>query len=140
VDITKNDTPSDFRVGVFGNRGAWDVTNQASQAEAFFHRLLRVVEPPFARDQWTHVVITWDGVNSARPGRARLYFNGAYQGATGVIRERFTWDIAKARVRLGTGHYVGLVDDIAFFNRPLTPDEIGVLYGLEGGVVALRGR
>jgi hypothetical protein len=140
IDFTKNDTPSDFRLGLFGNRGAWDVTNQAGQAEAFFWRLLKVVEPPFARDRWTHLAITWDGVNSPPGARARLYFDGVYQGATGLIHEPFTWEVGQAMIRLGTGHYVGLMDDLAVFNRPLTPAEIGVLHGLDRGVADLHGR
>ena len=137
IDFTKNDTPSDFRLGVFGNQSVWDVTNRRGESEQFFWRLVKVAEPPFARDQWTHVVITWDGVNSTDRGRGRLYFNADYRGATGAIREPFTWDVAAARIRLGTGHFVGSFDDIAFFDRPLTAEEIRVLYGLERGVAEL---
>jgi hypothetical protein len=138
VDFTKNDTPSDFRLGVFGDRSAWDVTNRASQSQEFFWRLAKVAEPPFAKDQWTHVVVTWDGINSSQNGRARLYFNGEYQGASGIIREHFTWDVAQAAIRLGMGHFVGLFDDLAMFNRPLTHEEIRVLYALERGVAELH--
>jgi hypothetical protein len=137
IDFTKNDTPSDFRLGVFGNQTEWDVTNQRAKSAEFFWRLAKVTEPPFAKDRWTHVVVTWDGLNSSQQGRARLYFNAGYQGATGVIRERFTWDITQAAIRLGMGHFVGLFDDIAMFNRPLTPEEIRVLYSLERGVAEL---
>jgi hypothetical protein len=138
IDFTKNDRPSDFRLGVFGNRSEWDVANQASQSREFYWRLAKVAEPPFAKGQWTHVVVSWDGLNSGENGRARLYFNGQYQGATGIIGERFTWDVAKTNIRLGTGHYVGLFDDIACFNRSLSAQEVGVLYGLQGGVADLR--
>lgn len=137
VDFTKNDTPSDFRLGVFGNRQAWDVKNRRAESQEFFWRLLKVEEPPFAKDRWTHVAIIWDGLNNTQNGRARLYFNAAYQGATGVIREPFTWDATQATIRLGTGHFVGLFDDIAFFNRALTAEEIALLYGLERGVAEL---
>jgi hypothetical protein len=137
VDFTKNDTPSDFRLGVFGDRSEWDVKNTQALSQEFFWRLAKVAEPPFAKDQWIHIVVTWDGLNNTQNGRARLYFNAGYQGATGVIRERFTWDITRAGIRLGMGHFVGLMDDIAFFNRPLTPEEIGVLYGLKQGVAEL---
>lgn len=137
IDFTKNDSPPDFRLGVFGDRSEWDVKNQQAQSSEFFWRLAKVAEPPFAKDQWTHVVITWDGLNNTQHGRARLYFNASYQGATGIIRERFTWDVAGAGIRLGLGHFVGLVDDIAFFNRPLTLEEIRVLYGLNQGVTEL---
>lgn len=137
IDFTKNDTPSDFRLGVFGNQNEWDITNQKANSSEFFWRLAKVAEPPFAKGRWTHVVVTWDGLNNTQQGRARLYFNAEYQGATGVIRERFTWDVAKAAIRLGMGHFVGLFDDLAMFNRPLTPEEIRLLYGLERGAAEL---
>jgi hypothetical protein len=138
IDFTKNDTPSDLRLGVFGNQSEWDVANQRAQSREFYWRLAKVAEPPFANDQWTHVVVTWDGINNTQSGRARLYFNTEYQGATGVIRERFTWDVANAGIRLGMGHFVGLMDDIAIFNRALSPEEIRALYELERGVAELH--
>jgi hypothetical protein len=138
IDFTKNDTPSDFRLGVFGNQSEWDASDRRGQSQEFFWRLAKVAEPPFAHSQWTHVAVTWDGVNNTQSGRARLYFNADYQGATGIIRERFSWDVANAGIRLGMGHFVGLMDDIAIFNRPLTPEEIRVLYSLERGVAELH--
>ena len=138
IDFTKNDTPSDFRLGVFGNHSEWDPSGQRAQTREFYWRLAKIAEPTFAKDQWTHVVVAWDGINNTQSGRARLYFNAEYQGATGVIREQFTWDVANAGIRLGMGHFVGLVDDIAIFNRPLTPEEIRALYRLERGVAELH--
>ena len=138
IDFTKNDTPSDLRLGVFGDRGEWDVTGQVAQSREFYWRLAKVAEPPFAKDRWTHVAVTWDGLNDTQGGRARLYFNAEYQGATGVIRERFSWDVAGAGVRLGMGHFVGLIDDIALFNRSLAREEIRALYELERGVAELH--
>jgi len=138
VDFTKNDTPSDFRLGVFGDRDEWDVKQTRSDSQEFYWRLLKVAEPPFARGRWTHVAVTWDGLNDSRGGRARLYFDGVDRAATGVIRERFSWDVAQARIRLGTGRYVGLMDDLAFFDRPLSADEMGALHALERGVAELH--
>jgi hypothetical protein len=130
LDFTKNDTPSDFRLGVFGENAAWDPTGKEGDSQEFYWRLLKVAEPPFARDRWTHVAVTW-------ADRARLYLDGAYVGAGGRIHERFVWDVANARIRLGTGKYVGLMDDLAFFDRPLTADEVRELHGLERGVASL---
>jgi hypothetical protein len=138
VDFTKNDTPSDFRLGVFGDASEWDPDNKEGGGERFFWRLVKMAEPPFARGRWTHVVVTWDGLNDTQSGRARLYFDSVYQGSTGRIAERFSWDVGNAYIRLGTGRYVGLFDDLAFFNRALTPDEIRLLNGLRGGVADLR--
>ncbi len=138
VDFTKNDKPSDMRLGFFGNQTEWDVIDRRGDNIEFFWRLAKVAEPPFTKGQWTQIAITWDGVNTPAGGRARLYLNGSYQGATSRISENFTWDVANASIRLGIGHFVGLMDDIAFFNRPLTPEEIGLLYGLERGVAELH--
>lgn len=140
VDFTKNDTPPDFRLGCFGNQSEWDVTDQRGRSEEFLNRLARVAEPPFVKGQWTHVAITWSGLNTSQPDRARLYFNAESRGATSRVAEQFTWDVEKTCIRLGTGHYVGLFDDIAFFNRPLSPDEVRALYELHGGVSTLHGR
>lgn len=138
IDFTKNDVPSDFRLGVFGDRATWDPTNMQAFSKEFYWRLAKVTEPPFAKDRWTHVVVTWDGINSSQNGRARLYFDTEYQEASGIIREKFNWEIDKATIRLGTGPFVGLIDDLALFNRALTHDEIRALYALEQGVVELH--
>jgi hypothetical protein len=86
------------------------------------------------------VAITWDGLNTSQSGRARLYLNAEYRGATSRVGERFTWDVDKANIRLGTGNYVGLLDDLAFFNRPLSADEVHALFALKRGVAELRTR
>jgi hypothetical protein len=83
--------------------------------------------------------VTWDGVNNTKEGRARLYLNGEFQGASSIIREPFTWDVAKTQLNLGIG-YVGLVDDIAAFNKALSAEEVRFLYGLDKGVAELYDR
>jgi hypothetical protein len=137
IDFTKNDTPSDFRLGVFGDRNTWDPSNTQAFSKEFYWRLAKVTEPPFAKDRWTHVVVTWDGINNSESGRARLYFDAEYQEASGIIREKFNWDVSKATVRLGTGPFVGLIDDLALFNRALTSEEIRALFELERGIAEL---
>lgn len=133
VDITKNDVPPDFRVGVLGDEKVWDVNKKQGGGEEFFWHLLKISEPPFRKDKWTHVVITWQ-LNGSDIGRAKLYFDGEYRGQSGPIREPLRWNISKVTMRLGTGHYVGLMDDIALFNRALTTDEVKALYNLKEGV------
>jgi hypothetical protein len=139
IDFTKNDTPPDFRLGVFGDQSVWDPRNLHNLGEDFFFRLLRVTEPPFAAGAWTHVVVTWDGINSTQTGRAVLFLNGVRQGKTAAISERFDWNISSATIRLGTGPYVGLLDDLAMFNRPLSEEEVNALGVAEGGISDLFG-
>ena len=137
VDFTKNDTPSDFRLGIFGDQKVWDKKNLKGASEEFFWRLLKVVKPPFSNDKWTHVVVSWDDINTDRIARGKLYFNGELQGETGAITEPFVWDLTEASIRLGTGPFVGMFDEIAAFNRALTDEEIKTLYELQHGVADL---
>ncbi len=138
IDFTKNDTPSDFRVGIFGDQKVWDKKNKKEYSEEFFWRLLKIARPPFSRDKWTHVVISWENLNTEQAGRGKLYFDGKFQGETGGIREPFVWNLSEATIRLGTGPYIGIIDDIAIFNRSLTNEEVQSLYELEGGVSGLH--
>lgn len=138
IDITKNDSPPDLRMGVFGDQPVWDVKNRKGDGEEFFWRLHKVAEPPLGKGKWTHVVITWDGVNDSKQGRAKLYLNGEYKGSSSVIREPFSWDVTKTNIRLGTGNFIGIFDDIAAFNRALSQEEVGFLYELRQGVEELR--
>ena len=48
----------------------------------------------------------------------------------------FTWDVSKATIRLGLG-YVGLLDELAIFNRTLSTDEVQSLYELPTGLSGL---
>lgn len=139
IDITKNDVPPDLRLGVLGDERVWDVNKRQGAAEEFFWHLLKISNPPFEKDKWTHVVITWE-LNGTDIGRAKLYFNGDYAGQSGPIREPFLWDTSKVTMRLGTGKYVGLMDDISLFNKALTAAEIKTLYNLKNGAAELHAK
>ena len=137
IDITKNDVPPDLRLGVLGDERVWDVNKRQGAAEEFFWHLLKISNPPFEKGKWTHIVATWE-LNGSDTGRAKLYFNGEYAGQSGPIREPFLWDTSKVTMRLGTGNYIGLMDDISLFNKALTADEIRILYNLKNGVAELH--
>ncbi len=129
IDFTKNDEPPDFRLGIFGNQVEWDPDGQGGQAEAFFFRLHKVALPPFSEADWTHVVVTWESINDTeQAGRGRLYLNGIYQGATGFIPEKLTWDIQQTAIRLGMGPFVGSLDELAMFDRALNAEEVNELF------------
>ena len=49
VDITKNDVPPDFRMGVLGDERVWDVKKLQGAAEEFFWHLLKISNPPFRK-------------------------------------------------------------------------------------------
>lgn len=138
VDFTKDDTPPHFRMGVFPDLSVWNPDNLKREAiPESAQPIVRVKESHFDRDKWTHVVMTFSHFNSeGTNGTARLYINGELQGTVKDRRQVFTWDLSKVTIRVGLG-YVGLLDELAVFNRSLNADEIQRLYKLPDGLGAL---
>jgi len=136
VDFTK-ENPRQFRLGVFGDLAAWNPDEQPpDDFPAFAQRLIVSKAPPFSREAWTHIVITYSGLGSGA-GRARLYLDGVpLPEVREDIPEPFTWD-SPGSVRLGLS-YVGLYDELALFDRALTSEEVTALHALEGGVADLH--
>lgn len=136
VDFSK-DPPRDFRLGVFGDLEVWNPQKiSPNDNPDFNNRLVAVTNPPFERGDWTHIVITYSGLNSLAGGRASLFLDGEYRGAAQGILEPFTWDLSASTIRLGI-NYVGLFDELAVFDRALSDEEVQTLHQLEGGVAAL---
>jgi hypothetical protein len=124
VDFTRDDKPRHFRLGVFGALNVWNPRNLPPDKNEFFlKRLVVVNRPPFARGRWTHVAVTFAGLGGN--GTAKLYLDGKVQGSASTA-EPFSWDLSRGAIRLGV-NYVGLMDDIAVFARPLTDREIATI-------------
>ena len=137
VDFTR-DTPRQFRLGIFGDLDVWNPENLSANDFPFFlERVIAVDGPPFAKGEWTHVVITFSGLGGSS-GTANLYLNGEAEAKTMTgVEEPFTWDMSRGAVRLGV-NYVGLFDELALFDRALTAEEVRTLYELPGGVASLH--
>jgi hypothetical protein len=128
VDFTKDEVPRHFRLGVFGNLKSWNPADTPPDKNPDFLRRLIVVErPPFTREQWTHIVITWKGLDSGAAGTASLYLNGKLVSSTTGIREPFDWNPGRLAIRLGVS-YTGWMDEVAAFDRPLTASEVAALH------------
>jgi hypothetical protein len=137
VDFT-NSTPRQFRLGVFGDLKAWNPEGLSSDEHPGFEEKLVVVDtPPFRRGVWTHVVITYSGLGSASGGTARLYIDRHLQGVIEGVMEPFSWDLSRAQIRPGV-NFVGLFDELALFDRPLTEAEVVALHQLGEGAAALH--
>ncbi len=133
VDFTK-ENPRDFRLGVIGDRSVWNPNPEGPDNEnpIFNKRLTGVKNPPFGSGEWTHILINFSNLNTTN-GTSSLYMNGEHKGTRKNIDTPFTWDLSKSNIYLGLG-YIGLMDELAIFNRNLTDKEITTLYGLENGV------
>ena len=126
VDFTKDEVPRHFRLGVFGSLKAWNPSNTPSDKNAdFTKRLVLVERPPFTRERWTNVSVTWTTLGGGA-GSASLYLDGKLAGTAANIKEPFEWDPARLAIRLGV-NYVGLMDEVAIFDRALTGREIATL-------------
>jgi len=132
VDFTKNN-PRVFRLGVIGDREAWNPTPKGPDNEnpIFIKQLPPVENPPFGRGEWTHVVISYAHLNTER-GEASLYMNGELKAKRSPITDPFTWELEKSNIYLGLS-YIGLMDEITIFNKCLSESDIKMLYNLENG-------
>jgi len=100
--------------------------------------LVTVTRPPFSRERWTHVVFTFANFNTGKKdGTATLYLDGKPQGSVSAWQQTLSWEPAQTIAMLGIG-YTGLFDELAFFNRALTADEVGQLFALPGGLATVR--
>ena len=126
--------PRDFRLGVFSDFEFWNPAKVKWDDISVSDRPMVVVnQPPFSRDQWTHVVFTFDNLNATtdKVSTASLYVNGKLQGT--VKRPmRFTWTkcndgASEAMIMLGI-NYVGDMDELKIYRRALTADEVEKLF------------
>jgi hypothetical protein len=128
VDFTKDDTPRHFRLGVFGSLKMWNPKDTPPDRNPdFLRRLIVVDRPPFSREHWTHVAVSWARLDKGENGYASLFLNGKRISSATGIREPFEWDPSRLAIRLGV-NYTGLMDDVAAFDRALDEHEVASLY------------
>ncbi len=128
-----------FRLGVYADFKTWNPDNRKwEQIPAAEKPLLTVAEPPFRKGKWTHVVITFERFNTgAANGMATLYLDGTPRGMLAGRKQTFTWNLDQTAIMLGLS-YIGSFDDLALFNRALTPIEVQALHALPEGVRELH--
>ena len=136
VDFTK-ENPRDFRLGVIGDRASWNPNPEGPDNEnpLFIAQLIPVKNPPFAKGDWTHIVINFLNLNT-KEGQAELFINGTNVGSKSQIKDPFTWNVEQSNILLGLS-YIGFMDDLSIFNRALSKDEVLELYNLKNGVAEL---
>lgn len=137
VDFTKDDVPRHFRLGVFGSLKVWNPADTPPDKNPdFMKRLVVVDNPPFTRESWTHVVVTWTGLNTgqapSQAGAASLFLNGKRISSATGIREPFAWDPSLLAIRLGV-NYTGLMDEVAVFDKALSESDVAALYQATSG-------
>jgi acetyl esterase/lipase len=135
LEWSKDEKPRLFRYAIRPLFPIWNPKNQA------WHEIPRDKKPmvevagtPFSREKWTHVVFTLQNINDKKkPPIGKLYLNGKLQGSIEKWDMTFDWDPAKVLLVLGA-NYVGYMDDLAVFDRPLTEVEVTRIHGLKNGI------
>jgi hypothetical protein len=138
VDFTRDDTPRHFRFAAFADEDVWNQPPREWEDVPISERpMIEIGDPAFARDTWTHVVMTFERFNTGgEDGMLTGYLNGERVGTLAGREQTFSWNTDEAVIALGI-NYVGRFDDLALFDRALTDSEVEALYRLDGGVAAL---
>jgi hypothetical protein len=132
---SKDETPRYFRYAIRPLFHIWNPDNKQWGDIPFEKRpMVQVAKAPFSRDKWTHVVFTLENINDKKNAPVgKLFLNGKLQGSIEKWDMRFDWDPSKVLLVLGAS-YVGYMDDLAAFDRPLTDVEVDRIYQLKNGV------
>ena len=115
VDFKKAD--GTLRFGCYPNKEQ-PVTDEVVAA--------RVISVPvnWRANDWHHVAITWSNFNSGKADAEwALYIDGKEAGRKGPLQQNMTWDIETLVMRFNHFKYPGEIDEIAVFDKALTPDE-----------------
>ncbi len=127
--------PRSFRMGVFGDEKVWNPKKlRFDENPDFQNRLLPATDMPFRRGRWTHVVVSFSAINSDN-SEASFYINGKLQGKRD-IPESFSWELEKSKIILGL-NYIGLMDEVALFDKALSAVEVNALYNMADGIQSL---
>jgi hypothetical protein len=107
-----------------------------------FSPMVWVDQPGFKAGQWHHIALVWENLDTGRnDARAALHIDGRLMGE---IKDKdypisMDWDLDKVGIYLAVS-YIGLIDEFALFNRPLTGAEIELLRSNPGVLSSLKGK
>ncbi len=133
VDFT-DDNPRQFRLGAMGDLEVWNPENKNDETK-WKKRTVTVKYPPFKSGKWTHIVITYSEVNTNKSA-CKLYLDGQFKGVIKDVNDPFTWEAEKGKIMLGLG-YIGLMDELAVFNKTLDYKEVKSIFELKNGLKTL---
>ena len=133
VDFTDHN-PRKFRLGAMGDLEVWNPENKNDEAK-WKKRTVTVNQPPFEKGKWTHIAIIFSEVNTTKSA-FKLYLNGKFKGVIKDVNDPFTWEVEKGKIMLGLG-YIGFLDELAIFDKPLNSEEVKSVFELKGGLKTL---
>ncbi|MFO0970137.1 MAG: LamG-like jellyroll fold domain-containing protein [Gemmataceae bacterium] len=124
-----NDKPRTMRMGVFpavkdGEKGIAEDDPNAP--------LLPVRNPGLKAGEWRHIVLSWRNLDTGKKdAEATLYIDGKRIGAIAKRELAMRWDIDKVGIYVAV-NYIGLLDELALFERALSAAEVETLHKRPG--------
>jgi hypothetical protein len=117
--------PRDFRLGAFPAAAPGQPPLAESDPDA---PLVRVREIGFRSGDWHHVVMTWERFDTQRAdAQAALYIDGERAGLLCDRNIAMRWDLEHTGIYVAV-NFIGLMDELAVFSRPLRDAEIQWLF------------
>ena len=123
VDFDKKRKPYALRFGCYPDK-AREITDQTVQ-----ERVIRFQDIGWKADAWHHIVVTWSNFNSGRAdAQWALFVDGTEIGRKTGLRQDITWNISDFQISFNHYKYGGRLDEIAIFDKMLTPADVKYLY------------
>ncbi len=89
--------------------------------------MVRVPKVDWKAEDWHHVVISWSGFDTEKNASSKFYIDGKLIGEINDRPIAMKWELEKAGIYIAI-NYIGLLDELAIFNRPLTEAEVKTLF------------
>jgi hypothetical protein len=125
----------DLRMGVFPAvaEGQKPISEDDKNAP-----MVRVPGVDFKAGKWHHVVVSWRNFDTGKDdARAALYIDGKLIGEVKDRPIAMEWDVERAGIYVAV-NFIGLLDELALFDRPLTAGEVALLHREPGVLAALK--
>ena len=128
-------SPRDARMGVFPAVPAGELPIKEDDPDA---PLIKMKAVGFKTDEWHHVVLNWKNFDTGKADAlAELYIDGKRIGRIEDRPIAMDWNLDKVGIYVAV-NYLGLLDELAIFGRPLTEAEVGELFREPGLLTSLR--
>jgi formylglycine-generating enzyme required for sulfatase activity len=100
--------------------------------------MVRMKDIGFKSGDWHHIVLSWKNFDTGKPNAvSALYVDGKLIGEVKDRAIGMDWDLDKAGLYTAV-NYIGLLDELALFNRALTAVEVASLHKTPGLLAALK--
>ncbi|MBM4067848.1 MAG: LamG domain-containing protein [Planctomycetes bacterium] len=99
--------------------------------------MVRVPKPGFKQGKWHHVVLSWKNFDtsskntSAKDAVSAMYIDGKLIGEVKDRAIAMGWDLERTGIYVAV-NYIGLLDELSVFDRPLTMTEVTALWKRPG--------